>query len=68
MTAIEQWVNNTRTFAAHVTTGFLKMTHNGFAFLGLALAFSVKKGESSVCCFSQFTASRASFAVCTRPR
>ena len=41
MTAIEQWVNNTRTFAAHVTTGFLKMTHNGFAFLGLALAFAV---------------------------
>ena len=28
-------------FAAHVTTGFLKITHNGFALLGLAMAFAV---------------------------
>jgi hypothetical protein len=41
MTATEKWVTTTRAFAAHMTTGFLKITHNGFALLGLALAFAV---------------------------
>ena len=41
MTATEKWATATRTFATHVATGFLKITHNGFALLGLAMAFAV---------------------------
>jgi hypothetical protein len=40
MTATEKIVFGVRTFAADVTDGFLEITHNSFALLGLAVAFA----------------------------
>ena len=39
MTAPEKTTSGLRTFAGDVTTGFLHIVHNGFALLGLAVAF-----------------------------
>ena len=39
MTASGKMVSGLRTFAADVTEGFLEITHNSFALLGLAVAF-----------------------------
>ena len=39
MTATGKMVSSVRTFAADVTEGFLEITHNSFALLGLAVAF-----------------------------
>ena len=39
MTATGKMVSAARTFAADVTEGFLEITHNSFALLGLAVAF-----------------------------
>ncbi len=39
MTASGRAIAGVRTFAADVTNGFLEITHNGFALLGLAVAF-----------------------------
>lgn len=41
MTATGKIVSGARTFAADVTEGFLQITHNSFALLGLAVAFVV---------------------------
>ena len=40
MTASGKVVAGVRTFASDVTNGFLEVTHNGFALLGLAVAFA----------------------------
>lgn len=40
MTATGKMVSGVRTFAADVTEGFLEITHNSFALLGLAVAFA----------------------------
>ena len=39
MTASGQIISGVRTFAADVTEGFLEITHNSFALIGLAVAF-----------------------------
>ena len=39
MTASGNAIASARTFAADVINGFLEVTHNGFALLGLAVAF-----------------------------
>ena len=39
MTASGKIVSGVRTFAADVTEGFLEITHNSFALIGLAVAF-----------------------------
>lgn len=39
MTAPEKTTSGLRTFLGDVSTGFLKIIHNGFALLGLAMAF-----------------------------
>ena len=39
MTASGNAIASARTFAADVINGFLEITHNGFALLGLAVAF-----------------------------
>ena len=41
MTASGKIVSGVRTFAADVTEGFLEITHNSFALIGLAVAFVV---------------------------
>ena len=41
MTASEKIVSGVRTFVADVTEGFLEITHNSFALIGLAVAFVV---------------------------
>jgi len=41
MTALGQIAQGLRTFASDVAQGFFEITHNGFALLGLAVAFSV---------------------------
>lgn len=41
MTASRRIVHGVRTFAADVTEGFLEITHNSFALIGLAVAFVV---------------------------
>ncbi|MFT4241973.1 MAG: lytic transglycosylase domain-containing protein [Acidovorax sp.] len=41
MTASGKLVSGVRTFAADVTEGFLEITHNSFALIGLAVAFIV---------------------------
>jgi soluble lytic murein transglycosylase-like protein len=41
MTALGQLAQGLRTFASDVAQGFFEITHNGFALLGLAVAFSV---------------------------
>ena len=41
MTASGQIISGVRTFAADVTEGFLEITHNSFALIGLAVAFVV---------------------------
>ena len=41
MTASRKIVSGVRTFAADVTEGFLEITHNSFALIGLAVAFVV---------------------------
>ena len=41
MTASGKMISGVRTFAADVTEGFLEITHNSFALLGLAVAFVV---------------------------
>lgn len=40
MTASGKVITGVRTFAADVINGFLEITHNGFALLGLAVAFA----------------------------
>jgi hypothetical protein len=40
MTASGKAVAGVRTFAADVASGFLEVTHSGFALLGLAVAFA----------------------------
>lgn len=40
MTASEKIASGIRTFVADVTEGFLEITHNGFALLGLAVVFA----------------------------
>ena len=39
MTASEKIISGVRTFAADVSDGFLEITHNSFALIGLAVAF-----------------------------
>lgn len=41
MTASGKIVSGVRTFVADVTEGFLEITHNSFALIGLAVAFAV---------------------------
>ncbi len=41
MTASRQLLSGVRTFAADVTEGFLEITHNSFALIGLAVAFCI---------------------------
>jgi len=41
MTASGKFISGVRTFVADVTEGFLEITHNSFALLGLAVAFVV---------------------------
>lgn len=41
MTASGKFVSGVRTFVADVTEGFLEITHNSFALIGLAVAFVV---------------------------
>ena len=41
MTASGKIVSGVRTFAADVTEGFLEITHNSFALIGLAVAFII---------------------------
>ena len=41
MTASGKIVSGVRTFVADVTEGFLEITHNSFALIGLAVAFVV---------------------------
>ena len=41
MTASGQIISGVRTFAADVTEGFLEITHNSFALIGLAVAFII---------------------------
>ena len=41
MTAARKVVSGIRTFTADVTEGFLEITHNSFALIGLAVAFVV---------------------------
>ena len=40
MTKPRNWATSARTFASDVAEGFLEITHNSFAFLGLAVAFA----------------------------
>lgn len=40
MTALGKFVHGTRTFGADVAEGFFEITHNGFALLGLSVAFA----------------------------
>ena len=40
MTASGQWVDGLRTFVSDVAHGFLEITHNGFAVVGLAVVFA----------------------------
>ena len=40
MTALDRTARNLRTFAGDVAEGFFEITHNGFALLGLAVAFA----------------------------
>ncbi len=39
MTASGKFVSGLRTFVTDVTNGFLEITHNSFALIGLAVAF-----------------------------
>lgn len=39
MTKPKNWVTSARTFASDVTEGFIEITHNSFALLGLAVSF-----------------------------
>lgn len=41
MTALGKMTQGARTFAADVAEGFFEITHNGFALLGLSVAFAV---------------------------
>ena len=41
MTALKRWTQAWRTFASDVAQGFLEITHNGFALVGLAVVFAV---------------------------
>ncbi|MDD0809168.1 lytic transglycosylase domain-containing protein [Curvibacter sp. RS43] len=41
MTALGQITRGLRTFASDIADGFFEITHNGFALLGLAVAFAV---------------------------
>jgi len=41
MTALGQIARGLRTFASDIAEGFFEITHNGFALLGLAVAFAV---------------------------
>jgi Transglycosylase SLT domain len=41
MTALDQWARSLRTFAGDIVEGFFEITHNGFALVGLAVAFAV---------------------------
>ena len=41
MTALGQWARGLRTFAGDIVEGFFEITHNGFALVGLAVAFAV---------------------------
>lgn len=41
MTALQKIGQGLRTFAANIAQGFFEITHNGFALLGLVVAFSV---------------------------
>ena len=41
MTALQKLGNGLRTFASDIAQGFFEITHNGFALLGLVVAFTV---------------------------
>ena len=41
MTALQKLGNGLRTFASDIAQGFFEITHNGFALLGLVVAFAV---------------------------
>ena len=41
MTALGQIAQGLRTFASDIADGFFEITHNGFALLGLTVAFMV---------------------------